>query len=99
VILQSWRGFLATAGEPVRVGGCFAFAGEPDRLEEVLLYHQDYYEKGEELREEVVLFIWRLLPTAATSVSHVHPPIFMTQINDVFQRFITHMERRHDSAN
>jgi len=68
---------------------------------EVLLYHHDYYEKWEELQEEVVLFIWKPLPSAATSASHVHPPIFITQINDddVFQRFITHMERRHDSAN
>ena len=49
----------------------------------------------------MVLFIWRLLPPAATSASHVHPPIFMTQINDddVFQRFIPHIERCHDSAN
>ena len=67
---------------------------------EVPLYHQDYYEKWEEL-QEVVVFIWRPLPSAATSASRVHPPIFITQINDddVFQRFITHMERRHDSAN
>ena len=56
---------------------------------EVLLYHQDYYEKWEEMQEEVVLFIWRPLPSAATSASHVHPPIFNG--DDVFQRFITHM--------
>jgi len=31
-----------------------------------------------------------LLPSAATSASHLHPPIFMTQINDdVCQRFYT----------
>ena len=78
MILQSWRGFFAIAGEPVRVGGCFAFTGEPDPLEEVLPYHQDYYGKGEVLQKQVVLFIWKLLPSAA-----------VIQINDddVFQRF------------
>jgi len=45
---------------------------------EVLLYHQDYYGKGEVLQKQVVLFIWKLLPSAA-----------VIQINDddVFQRF------------
>jgi len=40
---------------------------------EVLLYHR--YEEEEQPQEEVVLFFWMqlLLPSAATSVSHVHP--------------------------
>ena len=83
---------MAIAREPVRVGGCFAFTGEPDRQGGSSLPPGLLYEKWEELQEEVVLFIWRLLPSAATSASHVHPPIFITQINDDdgFQRFITH---------
>ena len=56
---------------------------------EVLLYHQDYYEKWEELQEEVVIFIWRLLPSAATSASHVYPPIFITQTNKSSRTTVT----------
>jgi len=62
---------------------------------EVLLYHQDRYEEEEQLQEEVVLFFWMpasslpsLLPSAATSASHVHPHTnrLMTTFASVFYR-------------